>query len=86
MSESTERNQSLLTLQEIDFGLLELNLYLDTHLQDPVAVNQYNYLIKLRKKWKKQVEAESGPLTTNYLQDPSKEWEWSMLPWPWQID
>ena len=37
-----EYYEMLLEIQEVDFVLVELNLYLDTHPSDYEAINQFN--------------------------------------------
>ena len=43
-------------LQALDFTLLELNLFLDTHPGDPAAQNQYNALSIQRNQLRKKFE------------------------------
>ncbi|MGE6258867.1 spore coat protein CotJB [Heyndrickxia sporothermodurans] len=72
-------------LQAIDFVIVELTLYLDTHPGDKDAVQQYNLSIQQRKKIKKEFENRFGALTNfgySYSQFP---WEWKNAPWPWQV-
>lgn len=83
---SKERQfHALRKLQEIDFVLLELNLYLDTHPQDHDALKQYNYYAQKRKKIAREYEAQYGPLRNfgqSYLRKPN---DWTKSPWPWEI-
>jgi spore coat protein JB len=72
-------------LQETDFVLVELNLYLDTHPNDITALQQFNQLVQ--KRWQIAQEFEScyGPLMNfghSYSQQP---WQWIETPWPWQV-
>lgn len=72
-------------LQQLDFALVELTLYLDTHPQDLQALKQYNQLAQQRQYNANQFEAQYGPLT-HYGHSYSKHpWEWSQGPWPWQV-
>ena len=54
--------QHLRKLQEVDFVLLELNLYLDTHPNDHEAMKQYNYYAQKRKKIACEYEEKYGPI------------------------
>ncbi|SFI99754.1 spore coat protein CotJB [Thermoflavimicrobium dichotomicum] len=77
--------EMLRNLQEIDFVLIELNLYLDTHPNDPQALEQYNYYARKRNKLRYQYETKYGPLTHfghSFNQYPCG---WSEGPWPWEI-
>ncbi|SHE40888.1 spore coat protein JB [Seinonella peptonophila] len=82
---SENRKKILLALQEVDFVLVELNLYLDTHPFDQNAIDQYNHYAKERRKIAEKYEEYYGPLT-NFGHSPmtiSKEW--SKGPWPWEV-
>ena len=72
-------------LQAIDFTLLELNLYLDTHPKDYKILEQYNSCAQQRMKLADEFQLKYGPLQNFghfYSQFP---WEWSQAPWPWQV-
>ncbi len=72
-------------LQVVDFVLVELTLYLDTHPQDLQAIEQFNQYAKLRKQVAKQFEVQFGPLLQyghSYSRHP---WDWKEAPWPWQV-
>lgn len=72
-------------LQAVDFVLVELNLYLDTHNGDSEAIRQFNHYVKERKKLRNAVESIYGPLMHfghSYSGDP---WNWDDAPWPWQV-
>ncbi|MEI7026165.1 spore coat protein CotJB [Paenibacillus sp. y28] len=72
-------------LQAIDFVLLELNLYLDTHPGDIQALQQFNQLAAARKQLAARFEECYGPLL-NFGQSFSKApWQWVDTPWPWQV-
>jgi spore coat protein JB len=81
-----EEQKSLLReLQEVDFVLVELTLYLDTHPSDHEAINQYNECAKKRDKIRYSYEERYGPLTNfghTYNRYPDG---WSEGPWPWEI-
>ncbi|AKS38714.1 spore coat protein CotJB [Anoxybacillus gonensis] len=72
-------------LQAIDFVLVDLALYLNTHPNDYEAIRQFNERSLERRKLKKQFETQFGPLQqygNSYSQYP---WDWSKTPWPWQV-
>lgn len=72
-------------LQTIDFVLVELTLYLDTHPQDLQAIEQFNQCARMRKHIAKQYETQFGPLLQyghSYSRHP---WDWDDAPWPWQV-
>ncbi|WP_199615227.1 spore coat protein CotJB [Paenibacillus alkalitolerans] len=75
----------LYELQTVDFVLVELNLYLDTHPYDQSAIEQYNQTAIQRAQLAQQFEALYGPLR-NYGQSLTRSpFQWNQGPWPWQV-
>ncbi|MBT2642086.1 spore coat protein CotJB [Bacillus sp. ISL-41] len=72
-------------LQAVDFVLVELTLYLDTHPEDYEAINQFNQFAKERRRLKKVVESMYGPLQQFGNSYSGYPWNWDDGPWPWQI-
>lgn len=72
-------------LQEIDFVLVELNLYLDTHPYDLQAIEQYNQLAQERLQLANHFQVLYGPLQHFGHAYSKYPWEWSQAPWPWQV-
>ncbi|EHS58413.1 spore coat protein CotJB [Paenibacillus sp. Aloe-11] len=72
-------------LQAVDFVLVELNLYLNTHPDDLQAIEQFNKLTRERTAIANEYQLLYGPLQ-NFGRAYSKyPWEWSQTPWPWQV-
>lgn len=72
-------------LQKVDFALVELTLYLDTHPTDMQAVQQFNQLAQRRQQIAHEFEMKYGPLLQfghSYSRFP---WQWVDSPWPWQV-
>lgn len=72
-------------LQVLDFALVELNLYLDTHPTDLKAIEQYNQLAQERMKLAIRFQELYGPLMNFGHSFSRYPWEWSQVPWPWQV-
>ncbi|AEI39754.1 spore coat protein CotJB [Paenibacillus mucilaginosus] len=72
-------------LQAIDFVLVELTLYLDTHPGDAQAIAQYNQFAQYRMGLAHQFQQEFGPLTSYGHSFSKQPWEWVEVPWPWQV-
>jgi spore coat protein JB len=72
-------------LQSVDFVLVELTLYLDTHPEDQNAIHQFNQYALQRKKIKKAIESKYGPLQQYGNSYSGMPWNWSSGPWPWQL-
>jgi spore coat protein JB len=72
-------------LQAVDFVLVDLTLYLDTHPNDYEAIQQYNTCAKQRGLLKKQIESLYGPLQQYGNSYSGYPWNWDDGPWPWQL-
>jgi spore coat protein JB len=80
-----EYYKELYELQALDFVLVELTLYLDTHPTDMQAVQQFNQYTQKRQQAAAQFEMKFGPLMQyghSYSRFP---WQWVQEPWPWQV-
>lgn len=78
-----KRNQLLRQIQEYDFAVNELTLYLDSHPTDSKAIEKHAALAKDLEILKLAYTKEFGPLTSC---DGSKygSWSWINGPWPWE--
>lgn len=72
-------------LQAVDFVLVELTLYLDTHPKDYEAVKQYNQFARQRKILMEKIEHIYGPMQQYGNSYSGYPWNWDDPPWPWQI-
>ncbi|GIP39272.1 spore coat protein CotJB [Paenibacillus sp. J31TS4] len=72
-------------LQAVDFVLVELNLYLDTHPWDTMALQQFNEMAQKRQFLAAQFEQCYGPLLNFGHSASPHGWRWAMPPWPWQV-
>lgn len=82
-----DRSAMILQLQQIGFVLVDLNLYLDTHPMDKVALMNYNTLHDQYQKLMMQYNMTYGPLM-NFGHAPGgmEQFLWVNSPWPWQKD
>ncbi|TVX86837.1 spore coat protein CotJB [Paenibacillus agilis] len=83
--QTPEYHRDLRQLQEVDFVLLELNLYLDTHPGDAQAIQQFNHYVVERKKVADAFQARYGPLMNFGHSASGTPFTWVETPWPWQI-
>ncbi|MCO7176620.1 spore coat protein CotJB [Sporolactobacillus kofuensis] len=75
----------LKSLQAIDFVLVELTLYLDTHPNDLDALKQFNSAAKKSAELRQDFEAKYGPLQQFGQSLSAYPWQWKDTPWPWQV-
>lgn len=72
----------LAELQALEFVLVELGLYLDTHQEDAEAMELFRQYSALEKAGRERYEAKYGPVTQPATAQ-SKTWSWIKDPWPW---
>jgi spore coat protein JB len=77
-----EREIMLKELMSLDFTLIDLHLFLDTHPCDCNAVSVYNDVVNKRNVLKQEYQKRFGPLVANSVESKCP-WQWIESPWPW---
>ena len=74
-----------LQIQQWQFTLVDLNLYLNTHPMDKMALNTYNTLYMQFHELVAAYNTKFGPLM-NFGHNPggAEQFMWVNSPWPWQ--
>ena len=80
-----EYYQQLEELQAVDFLLVELVLYLDTHNDDVSALNQFNKYAQYKNQLRADFEKKYGALQGTGNSYTDEQWSWGTKPWPWQV-
>lgn len=76
-------NGPLNELQALEFVLVELGLYLDTHKGDAEAFELYRQYAAMEQQAREKYESMYGPITQTATAN-SKTWDaWLSDPWPW---
>lgn len=71
-------------MQALDFCIVELSLYLDTHPGDREAVEMLQAYRKAYKDVRKAYVRRYGPVSKSDVTE-TNEYEWINDPWPWEI-
>lgn len=79
----TEKETLLRKIQELEFALVELNLYLDSHPNCEKALRYYQELLADHQKLADSYEEKFGALTA--AGNCADEWNWVMTPFPWEL-
>ena len=79
----TQKEQRLKDIGILDFVLVELTLYLDTHPCDRNALEYFNHYSKIKMKMEKEFSQMYFPLKKD-LAESDKEWRWGTAPSPWE--
>lgn len=69
-------------LQQLQFAVEDLALYLDTHPNDKVALFKHRRITAELKQLKDAYEAQYGPLCI-YNYETQDTWRYINGPWPW---
>ena len=75
------RQEMIDQIKSLDFAIIELGLYLDTHPEDQRALCMHREYCKEVKDLKDKYQKMYGPLTIFY---PCNKWRWLEQPWPWE--
>lgn len=78
-----QKEQMLKDIGILDFVLVELTLYLDTHPCDRNAQEYFNHYSKIKMKMEKEFSQMYFPLRKD-LAESGKEWRWGTAPAPWE--
>ena len=79
---STLPNTPLAELQALEFVMLELGLYLDTHDDDKEAKEMFQQISTMMREAKENYEKRFGPLTQASAVT-GNSFCWLKEPWPW---
>lgn len=77
-------NGPLAELQALEFVLVELGLYLDTHQDDQEAFTLFQQYVALEKEARARYETMYGPLTQPATAACDR-YAWLQDPWPWNF-
>lgn len=82
---NVSRNKLLKEISMVDFAIVDLNLYLDTHPDDTDAVAYIKQYITILCRLKQEYASLYGPLTIyDATSNDSSEWKWARMPLPWE--
>lgn len=79
----TQKEQLLNDIGTVDFAMVELMLYLDTHPTDKSAMEYFNHYGRVKQQMEREFSQKYFPLKKEYS-DCNMEWRWGMTPMPWE--
>lgn len=77
------REALLKEITALDFYIIDLHLYLDTHPTDVEAIEIYNDCVLRVKELREEYNRLYGMLLANNSTS-RQPWQWIENPWPWQ--
>ena len=78
-----DRKRMLNDIGIVDFTLVDLMLFLDTHPDNQEAIDYFNYYAKVKAKMMQEYSTTFEPLTKEYAAVNNK-WKWNCGPLPWE--
>ena len=75
------REEMITKIKELNFAVIEVALYLDTHPDDEKALCLHRRYTKELKELKDKYQKVYGPLSIYF---PCNKWRWLEEPWPWE--
>lgn len=75
------RTEMINRIKALNFAIIELGLYLDTHVNDEKAICLHRKYCKEYRELTDKYQKVYGPLT---IQFPCNKWRWIEEPWPWE--
>ena len=78
-----EREKLLCKVRELAFTVHELNLFLDSHPDNRMALRCFRKYNEELKKMTAMYEEAYGPLTVG-AESNCESWSWIKRPWPWE--
>lgn len=75
------RADMLNTIKSLNFAVIELGLYLNTHPNDQRAICLHREYTRQLRDLKDKYQKVYGPLSIYY---PCNKWRWLEEPWPWE--
>lgn len=75
------RRKMMKEIKCLNFAIIELSLYLNTHPDDKKALCLHREYTNQLEEVKDKYQKIFGPLTIYY---PCNKWRWLEEPWPWE--
>lgn len=80
----SEREDMLMQLQELNFAMIDIGMYLDIYENDRKCINLFNEYQKKEQELRRMFENKYGPLTFD-SGTYTNTWTWINGPWPWEV-
>lgn len=80
---NNEQQRMLNDIGIVDFTLVDLMLFLNTHPNNKEAMELFNHYSKIKNKMVKDYSMMYYPLMKEHAES-SNEWRWGAAPLPWE--
>lgn len=82
--EYKSREELLWEIDTIDFVIVEMTEYLDTHPYEKEAIDYVNYYIRKKNQLVSEYSFRYEPLCMSISQPDKDKWKWALAPMPWE--
>jgi spore coat protein JB len=79
-----QRDSLLKQVTALDFVTVDLGLYLDTHPNDQLAIEEYNKTVLEAQAIRADYEKLYGPVCSFRVPNNGDNFAWINGPWPWE--
>ncbi len=79
-----EQKKMLYEISMIDFAIVEMNLYLDTHPCDTETIAYITQYNRVKSKMMQEYANRYWPLSVRSIMECENEWTWALTPLPWE--
>ena len=79
-----DKNDMLRRIQQLNFTMIELGLFLNNQPECENALADYNRIRLMYIDAKREYENVYGPLTYDGVNTERDGWSWVDDPWPWE--
>ncbi len=81
----SEKEKMKYDIGVIDFVIVEMNLYLNTHPTDKDAMDYLSHYVRMKNQMMREFAMKFGPLRLSDADGcMQNEWKWVTQPWPWE--
>ena len=85
MNSGNDRSRLLHDIGVIDFVVVEMTEYLDTHPTDKEAMEYLNHYVRMKKQAMREYAMKYGPLRISDADGCNQnEWKLATQDWPWK--
>ncbi len=85
MNFTSEQSRLRHNIDIMDFVIVEMNEYLDTHPTDQDAIEYIRHYIRMKNQSMREYAMKFGPLSISDADAGNQnEWKWAVQPWPWE--
>lgn len=84
LNPKTEKEQYLLDLNQIQFAMHDIHLYLDNYPNNTSMIDEFNKNREMYNQMLQDYQKKYGPINITSDSLNMTPWQWDNNPWPWE--